>query len=92
MIELYLAVRDSIGISSRVIINSVPTLIRDLPAGLYDLSHRNVQIGRQWCPNKIPSGLLEYCTKIEAEGFEFKGDTIHERVTNLGIVAQLVNK
>ena len=72
MTELFLALRDRVGLNSTVVLNSDPTLIKDLPPQAYDLSHQKSRIAQNLGPNQIPSFLLHYCADLEKKGFAYK--------------------
>ena len=84
---MYFAIRDGVGLKSKVIYDDRKTLIKDLPEGIYRLNHNGeelVSLG----PNQIPCFLLDYCTNLETEGFKFKGDSVYDMVSNLEIIVE----
>jgi len=86
MTEIFLACRDGVGLHSTVILDDNPVLIKDLPPKAYDLYHRGERVSEDRGPNSIPGFLLHYCTRLESEDFEFKGKSIYDMITNLGVV------
>ena len=86
MSELFLAIRDAIGINSTVMYQNKSTLIKDLPAGSYNLYHRKEIIGVKLTPNKIPGFLLAYCLELGSNDFPFKGKSMAEMISNLEIM------
>ena len=93
MLEVWAVYRDAVGEHSTVLYEGEPTRIQDLPANKYDLFHRNSKLAFGGLdPNTIPGFLLEYCTRLDAEEFKFKGDSICQKVSNLGVIAEPVNE
>jgi len=91
MTELWLAVRDQIGLHSSVDYNGEKVLIKDLPRGLYDIYQNQTKIFDALGPQIIPGKLLEYCAKLEREGRKFKGRPF-EAVNSLELSVELANK
>lgn len=93
MTEAWLAVRDSIGLHSTVVVEGEQTLIQDLPKGLYNLVHNGEEIASKISPNIIPGTILEYCGDLVRAGRkdEFKGEgTLYELASSLEIQAQRI--
>lgn len=92
MTEIFLAFRDGVGLNSTLLLEGVPTLIKDLPKGLYHLFHGNSPIAQDLGPQSIPGFLLHYCTDLERENFKFKGESVYERISNLEISLERASK
>ena len=90
MIELWAAVRDNVGLHSTLVYNRKPVLIKDLPAGSYDLKHNEVIIGKSLGPNQIPGYLMDYCTQLEKKGLTLEGENHAEIISRLQIIIDSV--
>jgi hypothetical protein len=88
MTEIFLAYRDGVGLHSTVLLEGKQTLIKDLPAGLYNMYNKEALIREKIDPNTIPGFLLHYCTDLEKSGFQFKGNTVFEMISNLEMIVK----
>ena len=85
MLELFFAIRDSVGEYSTVVLDDKFVVIKNLPPTYYDLYHNGRLIREQLTPNQIPGFLLDYCAELEKSKYEFKGTSICEKVSNLEV-------
>jgi hypothetical protein len=93
MPDLWFVTRDLIGENSTVIIDGAPVVIKDLPAGRYELTHDGKVIASGVGPNTMPGTILNYCGDLARERKEaFRGGgTPYDMVSNLEIQAKRVN-
>ncbi len=67
-------------------------MINELSKGDYNIYHNDILIGSNISSNSIPGRLMGYYRRLEENKFEFNGENIQEKISNLEIILKLNSK